>query len=835
MKRKLIIKILGAIVGLVVLLIIVAYILAITHRKEILNTITTAYHDKLNGDLTIGDLDFTVFDEFPSLTVRLENISVTDSSSAVLGDTLLRAEKVSFRLHLIELITGNIHLNTVTITNASILVMKYKNGEMNTPKARVVNTSAPAKSGALPKLNKIFLKNVSFKMIDSVKMKFFGLTMKDVKLKSTDGNAPMNYDMDAAIHFDGLIFNYLKGGYLTNQDVQLNAFVTFDPDTKLLTLSNGDLVIQKQKLMLAIKMNFSEKTMSMKFDTKSMIPSVAYSILTPAISNKINIIQLEKPVIASVVINGSIAPGSKPAVDVYFKTTGNTLNYNNASFDSLRILGQFTNHIDSTKINDDHNTKVMIPVFSGSIYGIPVTLKAVLTDFITPDLALKAQITYDGQQQGEITTERFKFLNGLIKIDLSFHGPLTNFVDTVHQQMIGDGSGEISIQNASFNQLSTGYEFRNVTGHLSFKKPDVIIDSIQLSLNGNNLKMSGNAQNVISFIFVPTMKAVVNLDIKAGIVDFNKFSRPEASAAKKKAATKKSDKKSLSSTMDWLAQKFDLNINLVADKLITGNFVATNIQSNIVIDDDFIKISNAGMSTCGGSMTLNADITGTNSPKHFLNTSISVKNVRIDDLMYSFNNFNQKSITNKNVSGTVSATASLSAALNNKYGIIGSSMKGKINTTVKNGELKNIEGLEKVSNYVFKNRDFSNIQFANLYNRASITGTMIDIDTLHIFSSVITLFINGVFDFNNANTNLLISIPMSNLKKMEDEERMAQSDSIASKGGKVVLRATNGKDGKLNIAPVMFGKKDGKKEDKKDVKNEVKKDEKKDKEKNPKK
>ncbi|MGB3074467.1 MAG: hypothetical protein WBB36_04060, partial [Chitinophagales bacterium] len=63
----------------------------------------------------------------------------------------------------------------------------------------------------------------------------------------------------------------------------------------------------------------------------------------------------------------------------------------------------------------------------------------------------------------------------------------------------------------------------------------------------------------------------------------------------------------------------------------------------------------------------------------------------------------------------------------------------------------------------------------------------------------------------------------------------AQSDSIASKGGKVVLRATNGKDGKLNIAPVMFGKKDSKKEDKKDVKNEVKKDEKKDKEKNPKK
>jgi len=134
-------------------------------------------------------------------------------------------------------------------------------------------------------------------------------------------------------------------------------------------------------------------------------------------------------------------------------------------------------------------------------------------------------------------------------------------------------------------------------------------------------------------------------------------------------------------------------------------------------------------------------------------------------------------------------------------------MKGTIDTKIKNGSLKDVEGLEKISKYIFKNRDFSNIQFADLHNHSTINGTMLNIDTLNIFSSVLTMFIEGSYDFNETNTNLLITIPFSNLKKMEASERMSQADSVARKGGNLVLRATNGDDGNLKIAPVIFGKK----------------------------
>jgi hypothetical protein len=88
----------------------------------------------------------------------------------------------------------------------------------------------------------------------------------------------------------------------------------------------------------------------MRFDANSILPQVAYGALTPAIYEKLKVYDLQKPVMARVIINGFMTPGSKPAADVYFKSTGNELKIAGRSFENLDLLGWFTTHIDSTKI-----------------------------------------------------------------------------------------------------------------------------------------------------------------------------------------------------------------------------------------------------------------------------------------------------------------------------------------------------------------------------------------------------------------------------------------------------------------------------------------------------
>lgn len=813
--RKWIKRILIGVAALIIIVIITGYILLILHKKEIHSLITNTFNEKLSGQLVMKDMDFTAFERFPNFTIRIEDIYITDSASAVRGDTLFKAGKISIGIDLPKLFFGNIQFNSIKISDASIYMVKDSSGNMNTPKARKAPpaSAAPAekKSTTIPSMKKIELVNVSFHLTDSLKGKKYGLTLRTAELESAPGDAPLTYRMKSSIHFDGLVFNPVKGGYLTDQDVELNTMIGFNADSSELTVIHGLLELKKQYLLLNARMNFRKKTMQMQFDASSILPSVAYAALTPAIYEKLKNYDLQKPVLATVRINGFMTPGSKPAVDVYFKATDNQLNIAKRSFENLQLLGWFTSHIDSTKINDDHNSKVVLPVFRATLYGLPLVSTLSVTDLILTNLDMQAHIYYDGSKQGEVTTKMFRFYKGSVDISYHFQGPLVGFVDSVNKVMLGDLSGAARFRDADFDQLSTGYQFREMNGDITFRKPDLWIDSLDLILNGNRMSMNGSAKYFIAFLFIPGVKAVANLDLAADTIDFNSFKAPPASAPEKEEQTKKSGEADIPDLINWLTSKLEFDISLSAQKIILQKFSATGIKAAVTLVNDELQIKDAAMKTCGGEFLLNMHIGKLSSNQHPLSLKTSIKGVRMNDLMYSFNNFNQSTITNKNITGTVSTSVSFTANIDKNYRIIGSSMNGDLRTKVKNGSLNNVDGLQKISKYIFKNRDFSSIEFADINNHAKLKGTVLDIDTLNIFSSVITLFISGTYDFNKTNTDLLVTVPFSNLKKMEATERMALTDSAARKGGNVTLRASYNKDGELKIAPVVFGKKEPKK------------------------
>jgi hypothetical protein len=66
---------------------------------------------------------------------------------------------------------------------------------------------------------------------------------------------------------------------------------------------------------------------------------------------------------------------------------------------------------------------------------------------------------------------------------------------------------------------------------------------------------------------------------------------------------------------------------------------------------------------------------------------------------------------------------------------------------------------------VFKNRNFENIQFVELKNKLEINRGDININRMEIQSSVISLFVEGLFSPRGGNTDNSVQVPLSNLKK----------------------------------------------------------------------
>ena len=129
-------------------------------------------------------------------------------------------------------------------------------------------------------------------------------------------------------------------------------------------------------------------------------------------------------------------------------------------------------------------------------------------------------------------------------------------------------------------------------------------------------------------------------------------------------------------------------------------------------------------------------------------------------------NLQQTAITSKNIKGLLDADIAFNSNLSKDLKPIPSSISGDYNLTLKGGELINMDALNQISKNVFKKKDFSDIQFAQLNAAISQKGNDLTISEMEIKSNLMTLYVNGVYSFKE-NTELFIKVPLKSLNAKE--------------------------------------------------------------------
>lgn len=155
------------------------------------------------------------------------------------------------------------------------------------------------------------------------------------------------------------------------------------------------------------------------------------------------------------------------------------------------------------------------------------------------------------------------------------------------------------------------------------------------------------------------------------------------------------------------------------------------------------------------------------------------------------------------MSGKINAKVSLLASLDDDLNLIMAGLKGNIDFTVRNGKLMNFQPLEKLSNFLFKKRDFSDIAFAEINSSFTMRATELTIHRMEVQSTVISLFVEGRYSLADS-TDLSIQLPLSNLKA-RDKSYMPKNVGTDSKvGPSVFLRARRDDKGNMAISYDMF-------------------------------
>lgn len=255
----------------------------------------------------------------------------------------------------------------------------------------------------------------------------------------------------------------------------------------------------------------------------------------------------------------------------------------------------------------------------------------------------------------------------------------------------------------------------------------------------------------------------------------------------------------INQAIDNILTDMQADILLNAGKVSYGKFQATNVGGHIILDDDYVRFKEVTMNTSGGTFGLNGSVTNLQRPPYRMAISASIVNADISSLFYSFNNFNQKVITHENLKGQLTSKINFNALLKKDYSVQAKTMDGKVTLLIKNGALLNLEGLDKISQYAFKNRDFSNIQFAVLKDTFLLSGQSLTMSRMQIQSSVVTIYAEGTYGFAGG-TDMSIQIPLSNLKKRDKNYKPTNVSADTRLGPSIFLRARDDTDGKIYIS-----------------------------------
>jgi hypothetical protein len=803
---KVLLKITGALVLLILILWMGAVGYVSANKKVVLDKITALLNENLNGELTIESMEPVLLKGFPGISVSLKNVTLRDSLWVSHHHDLVKAEEVYISVDAISAIKGSPRIRDISIERGSVYIYTDSTGYTNTS-IFAKKTDTTQKKGEV-RINKIKMKEVLFVMENKTKFKLFQMNIADMAVNMDYNDKGWEAKIRTNTLVKDLAFNTAKGSFIKNKKLDASIEIAYDKTTKVLDIPTQGIKLDKDKVEIGGKFMLAEKPGS--FELNIAAEDIAFknaaSLLTPTIASKLKIVDFKKPLDVEANIKGLMKFRDTPLVVVKWAIKNNTLMTPAGAIEDCSFRGVFQNEVNSALGHNDRNSRITVYEFKGSWETIPFQVDTVfVSNLKSPVIEGRFTSNFPLKKLNSIIGGKsFAFNEGNANLNLHYKGGLSP-TDTNKAYVYG----AIKVSGANMSYLPRDLKFTNSSAIVNFRGRDVFVQNVRLQGGTTVLQMDGSLLNFLSLYYTDPGKMVLDWRIRSdeiNLVEFMSFlgtrkrsavaAAPKASGAANRMATQ----------LDKLMDASTVHLNCKVGKLTYYSFSAQNIDADVSLQPAGIILNHVYVNHAGGKLAVSGSIGQSGATNNF-KVKANVDGVNVQEFFRSFQNFGQDAIMDKNLRGSVFATADVTGSLTDKGKIVPNSLFGFVTFDLKNGMLKDFEPFQKIGKFIFRNRDMSNVSINKLANRLEIQGNKIVINPMYIESSAINLQIDGVYGMDKG-TDINIDVPLRNPKKDELILNDSSRQESGMKGIVVHLKATDGADGNVKIKLLAKGDKE---------------------------
>jgi hypothetical protein len=803
---KISLRVLAVLLAIILLAFVGGWIYLKQHKKEVISFIESEAKKGLNGgELHIHDINLGFKHTFPRIAFTIDTLTLRDSLWYQHHHDLISASRVYATLDFFKLIIGKISIGRVQLENPHIYIYTDPSGYTNTS---LFKKNEPPKKDAPKNLDYPILemRNGILEVDKKDKNKFFGYDVSNLEchIHGNPDDQSLKIDVDLACKIQRMTFNPGKGPFLAGKTVAGKFQIQFNKDSKVLQFTKIKLNVDHQHFVFTGKFFLAEvpTPFTLSWVTDNLPFRKAASFLSENIRLKLDKYDISESISHLTGSMDNSEPEYKtPLIHLRLNVENKTIITPIVSMNNASFTATFSNEEVKGKGHEDSNTVMHFAPLKADWDKINFTCDSVvIRNLIHPKMNMHIISDFQLENINSIFDENLlAFTKGSGKINMVYSGSLENIYDSLRTI-----SGIFNMDSAFINYIPRNLLFTGGKGVIRFDRKDVIVDNLNLYSGSSDLIMSGVIKSLFYLINQKNKKLTLNWIIRSNKLNLNDFiSYLKQTKAKVVSKKKKSSLAQTLTEFTTVLETANINLTLNAKQLIYKKFYADNLTANLDMDDNAINLKKINLKHAGGSISMQGILQNLPASNPF-SFKAQLGNVNVSKIFYAFNNFGLKSPTDKNIGGTLTADVTLQGGFTTKAQIIPDELKGFVKFNLQNGQLVDFEPVQKIQQTVFKSRNFSDIQFADLHDLLEINGQNITVNRMEIHSSVMTMFVEGVYNMKNG-PDLSIQVPLSNLKASKDPKLV--NKGINSKTGvSARLRAQRGDDGKVKIVWDPFNK-----------------------------
>jgi AsmA-like C-terminal region len=797
---------LGILLAVLLLFYIVVFVYVTMNKEKIIKHFTELVGKKLNGNVTTGSVELSFFRHFPQIFILIHKVSITDTMFNTHHHTFFEADEVSARLNVINLVKKQSPVNGFRIERGSFYIYTdtsgYTNAYLFSPKH---DSSSAGKTNGKNELKSIVLKNVRIIIDDKKKNKLHDIVINalDMKLEDKDSTSFL-FSAKANIFVHGLAFNLERGSFIKDKKFEGNFDLRYDKKIKQLQFDSIDVELAGHPFNLTGRFDLvgTEPQFMLRLHTRRIMYAFGKSFLAPEIDTALSIVDVDKPLDVDADLSGPLKSGD-PLLYVSWATQKAHLITPFLDFDNATFNGYYSDEVVAGLPRKDPNSKIVFNKFSATWLNLPITSdRMVIMNLYQPLMTCDLKSNFPLTTLNDIIgSNSLQLKAGDGSVNITYQGPMEKNNNT--NSFV---NGVISFKNGLVLYAPRDIELKNVNGHLVFRNSDVFIENLQCIVLNNKVVMEGQAHNLLTLINTEPNKVIIDWNIYSPSLNLGDFTFLLKSRKKISGSTNAKRKLAkMASKIDQVFEQGSLHVNLKAARLSFKKFEATNATADVDLLPDRYIINNVSMDHAGGHLGLKGSLITERSNYHQAKLNVFMDNVDVSQVFAVFDNFGQDGIIAQNLDGKLSTKINASIGIDDEGKVFPSSIESIVDFSLKNGTLKNYEPVKKLQNFLFKNRDFQNIRFAELKDRLEIKNQEVKINRMEIESNVISMFVEGIFS-NKGTTDMSIQVPLSNIKKRGADYNPENIGTDKKGGGGIHIRGRPGPDGNIRFKLDLFNK-----------------------------